>query len=144
MSRTNNLVPFISQVAVGERDRLRIFGNDYSTPDGTGVRDYIHVMDLADAHVKAVASHANLSGVTTLNLGTGNGYSVLEMVKAFEKESGKSVPYEIVARRPGDIAECWTAPSLAEKTLNWKAKRGLDEMMKDTWRWQSNNPKGYN
>ncbi|PCJ50948.1 MAG: UDP-glucose 4-epimerase GalE [Gammaproteobacteria bacterium] len=139
----NNLVPFISQVAVGEREKLRIFGDDYSTPDGTGVRDYIHVMDLAAAHVKAVTSHVKLSGITTLNLGTGNGYSVLEMVKAFEKESGKSVAYEIVARRSGDIAECWTDPSLAEKTLNWKANRGLAEMMKDTWRWQNNNPKGY-
>ena len=139
----NNLMPFISQVAVGKREKLSIFGDDYSTPDGTGVRDYIHVMDLSAAHVKAIEKVEELNGVTTLNLGTGNGFSVLEMVNSFEKETGKKVAYEIVARRAGDIAECWANTQLAEQTINWKACRGLPEMIKDTWRWQSNNPNGY-
>jgi len=139
----NNLVPFISQVAVGQREKLSVFGNDYATPDGTGVRDYIHVVDLSVAHVKAVQKVDSFEGVTTLNLGTGNGYSVLEMVKAFELGSGKTVKYEIVARRPGDIAECWADPSLAAKILGWVANKDLNDMIKDTWRWQSQNPQGY-
>jgi len=139
----NNLMPFISQVAVGKRDKLSVFGDDYNTPDGTGVRDYIHVVDLADAHVKSVQNICGFEGVTTLNLGTGKGYSVLEMIKAFEKGSNKSVAYQIVERRTGDIAECWADPSKAYKILSWKAEFGLDEMITDTWRWQSNNPVGY-
>ncbi|MGB0496060.1 MAG: UDP-glucose 4-epimerase GalE [Kangiellaceae bacterium] len=139
----NNLMPFISQVAVGKREKLSIFGNDYDTPDGTGVRDYIHVVDLASAHVKSVEKIANFEGVVTLNLGTGQGYSVLEMVKAFEKGSNKSVAYQMVERRAGDIAECWADPSKANNTLKWKAELGLDDMISDTWRWQSNNPNGY-
>ncbi|MBV1909740.1 MAG: UDP-glucose 4-epimerase GalE [Kangiellaceae bacterium] len=140
----NNLMPYISQVAVGQREFLSVFGNDYSTPDGTGVRDYIHVVDLSDAHVKAIQKIASFAGVTTLNLGTGNGYSVLDMVKAFEQGSGKNVPYKLVERRPGDIAECWADPSYAGVILGWEAKKGLDEMIEDTWRWQSNNPNGFN
>ncbi|MET1253585.1 UDP-glucose 4-epimerase GalE [Aliikangiella maris] len=139
----NNLMPYISQVAVGKREKLSIFGNDYSTVDGTGVRDYIHVMDLSDAHVKAIEKIKQLEGVSTFNLGTGNGYSVLQMVKAFEEGANKPVAYEIVARRPGDIAECWADPGLADKVLNWRATRGLNEMVADTWRWQSRNPNGY-
>ena len=139
----NNLMPFISQVAVGKRDKLSVFGDDYATPDGTGVRDYIHVVDLSDAHVKAIQKIASLQGVTTLNLGTGKGYSVLDMVKAFEKGSGKTVAYEIVGRRAGDIAECWADPELASKVLGWKASMGLSDMIDDTWRWQSKNPVGY-
>ncbi len=139
----NNLMPYVSQVAVGQREKLSIFGNDYPTPDGTGVRDYIHVVDLSDAHVKAIQTISQLKGVTTLNLGTGKGYSVLEMVKAFENGSGKAVPYEIVERRPGDIAECWADPSKAKEVLGWQANKGLDEMIADTWRWQSQNPYGF-
>lgn len=139
----NNLMPFISQVAVGKREKLSIFGDDYPTSDGTGVRDYIHVVDLSDAHVKAIQKIDGLQGVSTFNLGTENGYSVLQMVKAFEEGSGKKVPYEIVARRPGDIAECWANASHAHEVLGWKALRGLQEMVEDTWRWQSNNPEGY-
>lgn len=139
----NNLMPFVSQVAVGRREFLSVFGNDYPTKDGTGVRDYIHVMDLSDGHVAALEKVGQKSGLHIYNLGTGNGYSVLEMVKAFEIASGKNVPYQIVARRPGDIAECWADPSKAIKELGWQAKRTLDEMTSDTWRWQSNNPQGY-
>jgi UDP-glucose 4-epimerase len=139
----NNLMPYVSQVAVGQREKLSIFGNDYPTPDGTGVRDYIHVVDLSDAHVKAIQTISQLKGVTTLNLGTGKGYSVLDMVKAFEKGSGKAVPYEIIERRPGDIAECWADPSKAKEVLGWQAMKGLDEMIADTWRWQSQNPYGF-
>ncbi|MCZ4292456.1 UDP-glucose 4-epimerase GalE [Vibrio sinaloensis] len=139
----NNLMPFVSQVAVGRREFLSVFGNDYPTKDGTGVRDYIHVMDLSDGHVAALEKVGQKSGLHIYNLGTGNGYSVLEMVKAFELASGKNVPYQIVARRPGDIAECWADPSKAIKELGWQAKRTLDEMTSDTWRWQSNNPQGY-
>lgn len=139
----NNLMPYVSQVAVGQREKLSIFGNDYPTPDGTGVRDYIHVVDLSDAHVKAIQTISQLKGVTTLNLGTGKGYSVLDMVKAFEKGSGKAVPYEIIERRPGDIAECWADPSKAKEVLGWQATKGLDEMIADTWRWQSQNPYGF-
>ncbi|WP_196137722.1 UDP-glucose 4-epimerase GalE [Aliikangiella sp. G2MR2-5] len=139
----NNLMPFISQVAVGKREKLSIFGNDYPTPDGTGVRDYIHVVDLSDAHVKAVQKIGALGGISTFNLGTGNGYSVLQMVETFIKETGKSVPYEIVERRPGDIAECWADASLAKDKLGWTAVHGLSEMIEDTWRWQSQNPDGF-
>lgn len=139
----NNLVPFITQVAVGRRPELAVFGDDYNTPDGTGVRDYIHVMDLADGHLAAVAKLKESPGVVTYNLGTGQGYSVLDMVKEFETVVGKSIPYKVIERRPGDIATCYADPSLAEKELNWKASRGLKEMCEDAWRWQQNNPEGY-
>ena len=139
----NNLMPYISQVAVGKREKLSVFGDDYPTNDGTGVRDYIHVMDLSDAHVKAIEKINSLAGVSTFNLGTEKGYSVLEMIKAFEKGSGEPVPYQIVARRPGDIAECWADATLARNHLGWKATRGLEQMVEDSWRWQSNNPDGY-
>lgn len=139
----NNLMPFVSQVAVGRREFLSVFGNDYPTPDGTGVRDYIHVMDLSDGHIAALQKVGNKEGLHIYNLGTGNGSSVLEMVKAFELASGKQVPYQIVERRPGDIAECWADPAKAANELGWKATRSLEEMTTDTWRWQSNNPQGY-
>lgn len=141
----NNLMPYVSQVATGRRNHLSVFGNDYDTPDGTGIRDYIHVMDLAEGHLAALdylASHPT-GTLVTANLGTGRGYSVLEMVAAFEKACGKPIPHEIVARRPGDIANCYADPSLANELLGWKAARGLDEMCADTWRWQANNPFGY-
>lgn len=139
----NNLMPFVSQVAVGRRECLSVFGSDYPTKDGTGVRDYIHVMDLADGHVAALQRVGDKAGLHTYNLGTGNGYSVLEMVHAFEQASGKPVPYQLTDRRPGDIAECWADPAKAEAELGWKATRSLDEMTQDTWRWQSQNPQGY-
>ena len=139
----NNLMPFISQVAVGKREKLSIFGDDYPTPDGTGVRDYIHVVDLAVGHVQAIEKLKQNPGLFVCNLGTGQGYSVLEMVKAFEKASGKRVPYEIVARRPGDVAECYAEPTLAKEALGWEATRGLEEMCADNWRWQSENPNGF-
>lgn len=139
----NNLMPFVSQVAVGRRECLSVFGSDYPTKDGTGVRDYIHVMDLADGHVAALQRVGDKAGLHTYNLGTGNGYSVLEMVHAFEQASGKPVPYQLTDRRPGDIAECWANPAKAEAELGWKATRSLDEMTQDTWRWQSQNPQGY-
>jgi UDP-glucose 4-epimerase len=139
----NNLMPFITQTAVGKRSCLSVFGDDYDTPDGTGVRDYIHVVDLADGHLKALEKIADLQDVLTVNLGTGNGYSVLDMVKAFEKASGKEVPYCIAPRRSGDIAECYADPSYAKEILGWEAKRGIDEMCEDSWRWQSMNPDGY-
>lgn len=139
----NNLMPFVSQVAVGRREFLSVFGDDYPTTDGTGVRDYIHVMDLSDGHIAALQKVGDKSGLHIYNLGTGNGYSVLEMVKAFEQASGKRVPYQIVERRPGDIAECWADPAKARKELGWQATRTLNEMTCDTWRWQSNNPQGY-
>ncbi|MBN3492298.1 MULTISPECIES: UDP-glucose 4-epimerase GalE [Vibrio] len=139
----NNLMPFVSQVAVGRRECLSVFGDDYPTKDGTGVRDYIHVMDLADGHIAALKKVGQKGGLHVYNLGTGNGYSVLDMVKAFELASGKQVPYQIVKRRPGDIAECWADPSKAMRDLDWKADRTLEEMTTDTWRWQSNNPQGY-
>jgi UDP-glucose 4-epimerase len=140
----NNLMPYISQVAVGKLERLSVFGDDYATPDGTGVRDYIHVMDLAAGHVKALQRLAGgAAELLTVNLGTGRGYSVLEMVRAFERASGRPVPFQIVGRRPGDIGACYADPSLAEKLLSWKAVRGLEEMCRDAWRWQSNNPTGY-
>lgn len=139
----NNLMPFVSQVAVGRREKLQVFGGDYATHDGTGVRDYIHVVDLAVGHVKALEYLAANDGVLTVNLGTGTGYSVLDMVKAFEAASSKPVPYEIVARRPGDIAACYADPNSALELLDWKAERGLSEMCEDTWRWQQMNPAGY-
>ena len=139
----NNLVPYVSKVAVGSLNKLSIFGNDYPTPDGTGIRDYIHVMDLADGHIKALNKISKLGGLHTWNLGTGEGYSVLDIVTAFEKVSGQSVSHEFVPRRPGDIAECWSDPGKALNELGWHANRGLDEMMADTWRWQSKNPNGY-
>lgn len=139
----NNLMPFVSQVAVGRREFLSVFGSDYPTKDGTGVRDYIHVMDLADGHISALQKVGHKAGLHVYNLGTGTGYSVLEMVKAFEQASNKQVPYKLVERRPGDIAECWADPAKAERELGWKASRTLDEMTQDTWRWQSNNPQGY-
>ncbi len=139
----NNLMPYVSQVAVGRLPQLRVFGDDYPTPDGTGVRDYIHVVDLALGHLRALERIAQLPGVTTLNLGTGRGYSVLEMVQAFERASGRPVPYEIVARRAGDIAACWADPSRAAEVLGWRAERDLAAMCEDSWRWQRLNPQGY-
>lgn len=139
----NNLMPYISQVAVGKLKELSVFGDDYPTPDGTGVRDYIHVVDLAIGHLKALEKLESNPGLVIYNLGTGKGSSVLDMVKAFEDASGKKVPYRIAPRRPGDIAECYADPSKAEKELNWTAKHGIKEMCEDTWRWQSENPNGY-
>lgn len=139
----NNLMPFIAQTAVGKREKLSIFGNDYDTHDGTGVRDYIHVVDLAEGHLKALEKLPDIKGVLTVNLGTGQGYSVLDMVKAFEKASGKKVPYVFAPRRNGDIAKCYADPAYAKKVLGWEAKRGIEEMCEDTWRWQSQNPNGY-
>ena len=139
----NNLMPFITQTAVGKRDTLSIFGDDYDTIDGTGVRDYIHVVDLAEGHLKALAIIEQLKGVLVVNLGTGKGYSVLEMVQAFEKASGKKIPYIIAPRRAGDIASCYADPSYAKEVLGWEAKKGIDTMCQDSWRWQSKNPNGY-
>lgn len=139
----NNLMPYISQVAVGKLEKLGVFGNDYDTPDGTGVRDYIHVVDLAIGHVKAINYIFTDPGLDVINLGTGQGYSVLDMVKAFSRACGKEIPYEIKPRREGDIAMCYADPSKAARVLGWKAERGLDEMCEDTWRWQSQNPNGY-
>lgn len=139
----NNLMPFITQTAVGKRELLSVFGGDYNTLDGTGVRDYIHVVDLALGHVKALQKISSLTEVLAVNLGTGNGYSVLDMVKAFEKASQKEIPYQIIGRRPGDIAICFADPSYAYEQLGWKATRGIDEMCEDSWRWQSQNPNGY-
>lgn len=140
----NNLMPYVAQVAVGRRPHLNVFGNDYDTPDGTGVRDYIHVVDLALGHVAALKKLDEKCGCKVYNLGTGNGYSVLDMVKSFEKASGKEVPYKFAPRRAGDVASVYADPALATKELGWTAKRGLDEMCEDLWRWQSNNPHGYN
>jgi UDP-glucose 4-epimerase len=139
----NNLLPFVSQVAVGRRPELSVFGGDWPTADGTGVRDYIHVVDLAQGHLAALARTARHPGAFTVNLGTGIGYSVLEMVQAFEKASGRPVPYRIVDRRPGDIAACWANPERAEALLGWRARLGLERMCADAWRWQSGNPQGY-
>jgi UDP-glucose 4-epimerase len=139
----SNLIPYISQVAVGKLEKLSVFGGDYDTPDGTGVRDYIHVVDLARGHVKALQALENKPQVLAVNLGTGNGYSVLEIIKAFEKASGKYVPYKIVDRRPGDIATCYADPNYALEKLGWRAEYELDEMCEDAWRWQSKNPDGY-
>lgn len=139
----NNLMPFIAQVAVGRREKLAVFGNDYPTPDGTGVRDYIHVMDLADGHIAALQAVGAKAGLHIYNLGTGKGSSVLEMVDAFAQACGKPIPYDLKPRRPGDIAECWASTAKAEADLNWKATRTLQDMTTDSWRWQSNNPNGY-
>ena len=140
----NNLMPFISQVAVGKRAKLSVFGDDYDTIDGTGVRDFIHVVDLAKGHVAAVKYLDKMpDGVEAINLGTGQGYSVLQLVEAFKKASGKDVPYEITARRPGDIAACYAATGKAKELLGWEAELTIEDMCKDTWRWQSENPNGY-
>ncbi|PAV31553.1 UDP-glucose 4-epimerase GalE [Virgibacillus profundi] len=139
----NNLMPYISQVAVGKRDQLTIFGDDYLTEDGTGVRDYIHVVDLALGHLKALERVLSTKGVDAYNLGTGKGYSVLEMVRAFEKASGKTVPYTVASRRLGDAGICYANPQKAKEKLGWQAKRGIDVMCEDAWRWQRNNPNGY-
>lgn len=138
-----NLLPYVTQVAVGIRSQLRVFGNDYPTPDGTCLRDYIHVVDLAQGHVKALAKLADNPGVQAYNLGTGRPYSVLEVIEAFKRVTGQDVPYEIVARRPGDLPTSYADPSKANTELNWQAARALDEMCADAWRWQSNNPQGY-
>lgn len=138
-----NLLPYITQVAVGRLKELKVFGNDYPTHDGTGVRDYIHVVDLALGHLKALNQMSSTTGYQVFNLGTGEKYSVLDMIKAFEKASGKTIPYRIEARRPGDIAECYADPALAKKVLGWSAQRGIDAMMKDAWNWQSRNPNGF-
>jgi UDP-glucose 4-epimerase len=140
----NNLLPYISQVAIGRLSKLSVFGNDYPTRDGTGVRDYIHVVDLANGHLKALQAISIRSGIHVWNLGTGNGHSVLEMIRAFEKISGKTIPFNIAPRRKGDIAECWADSSKANEELDWRAERDLEVMIKDTWHWQSVNPKGYN
>ncbi len=139
----NNLMPFIAQVAVGRRSALHIFGNDYPTPDGTGVRDYIHVMDLADGHLAALRYAHGRPGHHVFNLGSGRGLSVLELLSAFGRACGKSLPYEFSPRRPGDLAAFWANPSLAEELLNWRVQRSLDDMCADSWRWQSQNPNGY-
>ena len=140
----NNLLPYVAQVAVGKLECVHVFGNDYPTKDGTGVRDYIHVVDLALGHLKSIEHKADVPGVHIFNLGTGNGYSVLEVIKAFGKACGKEIPYKIEARRPGDIAECFANPKKALDELEWKATREISEMCEDSWRWQSNNPNGYN
>ena len=132
----NNLMPYITQVAVGKLPQLSVFGDDYPTPDGTGVRDYIHVVDLARGHLAALEALSGTSGVMAVNLGTGQGYSVLDVVRAFEKASDRPVPYRIVPRRPGDVAQCYADPTLAKELLGWQAQRGLDEMCRDSWRWQ--------
>ena len=139
----NNLLPYISQVAVGKLEKVNVFGNDYDTPDGTGMRDYIHVSDLAAGHIKAIPKLFTDPGVVTYNLGTGRGNSVLEMIQGFGQACSKEIPFVIADRRPGDIAACWADPAKAEKELGWKAEKNLDDMCRDTWRWQKNNPNGY-
>jgi UDP-glucose 4-epimerase len=139
----NNLMPYVAQVAAGRREKLSVYGGDYPTVDGTGVRDYIHVCDLADGHVAALAYLGKHRRGMTVNLGTGRGYSVLEVVNAYERASGRPVPYQIVARRPGDIAACYADPALANELLGWRARRDLDRMCADSWRWQSMNPMGF-
>ena len=139
----NNLMPYITKVAVGKLKELSVFGDDYNTHDGTGVRDYIHVVDLAKGHIKALDKLKTNCGLVTYNLGTGNGYSVLDMVKAFSKASGQDIPYKIVDRRAGDVAMCYADPTKANNELGWKAEFGIDRMCEDSWRWQSNNPNGY-
>jgi UDP-glucose 4-epimerase len=139
----NNLMPFVAQVAVGRHEALSVFGDDYDTPDGTGVRDYIHVMDLVEGHVAALQYMWQRTDLLTLNLGTGKGVSVLDMIRAFEKASGRPVPFRVVDRRPGDIACCWADPGLARDLLGWQSSRDLDEMCRDLWRWQETNPMGY-
>ena len=140
----NNLLPYVAQVAIGKLECVGVFGNDYDTPDGTGVRDYIHVVDLAKGHVKAINKLMEHPGVKIYNLGTGKGYSVLDVIKAFGKACGKEIPYQIKARRPGDIATCYSDASLAKKELGWEAQYGIEEMCADSWRWQTMNPDGYN
>lgn len=140
----NNLVPYVAKVAIGKLPSIGVFGNDYDTPDGTGVRDYIHVVDLAKGHVKAINKIKDNPGVKVYNLGTGKGYSVLDVIKAFSKACGKELPYEIKERRPGDIATCYSDASLAKEDLGWVAQYGIEEMCQDSWRWQSQNPDGYN
>ena len=139
----SNLMPYISQVAIGKREKLSVFGGDYKTPDGTGVRDYIHVVDLAIGHIKALEKLNSKPGLVIYNLGTGQGYSVLEMLNSMEKASGQTIPYQIVARRAGDIGTCYADPGFAEQEIGWKAERNLDMMAEDTWRWQQNNPQGF-
>ncbi len=139
----NNLLPYIAQVAVGKLDHLNVFGNDYPTPDGTGIRDYIHVVDLALGHLKALEKLLAHPGVVTYNLGTGIGYSVLEVIDAFQKASGVNIPYRITDRRPGDSASIYADPLLANAELNWRAEKDIYTMCKDTWNWQSHNPHGY-
>ncbi|MFN0163175.1 MAG: UDP-glucose 4-epimerase GalE [Burkholderiales bacterium] len=139
----NNLMPFVAQVAAGRREFLNVWGGDYPTPDGTGVRDFIHVVDLAQGHLKALEKLDSGGGLVTVNLGTGTGYSVLDMVRAFEAASGRPVPYRVAERRPGDIASCYADPGLAKALLGWEAKRGLADMCADMWRWQEKNPQGY-
>jgi UDP-glucose 4-epimerase len=139
----NNIMPYITQVAVGKLKELRVFGNDYPTVDGTGVRDYIHVVDLAQGHVKALENVLKSTGAEAYNLGTGRGYSVLELVSAFEKATGVKIPYKIVDRRPGDVAICYADPTKAKNELGWVATRGIEDMCRDAWRWQSQNPNGY-
>ncbi|MEH7112587.1 UDP-glucose 4-epimerase GalE [Neobacillus niacini] len=139
----NNLLPYISQVAVGKQNELKVFGNDYPTKDGTGVRDYLHVVDLAIGHIRALEKVLRSTGVEAYNLGTGIGYSVLEMIDAFEKVSGRKIPYRIIERRPGDIGICYANPLKAKNELDWAAVKGIEEMCEDLWRWQSNNPNGY-
>ncbi len=139
----NNLLPFIAQVAVGRRERLQVFGDNYPTPDGTGIRDYIHVMDLAAGHLAALDYLQTSGGLLTVNLGTGQGYSVMEVRRAFEQVSGRSIPYEIAPRRPGDIAQCFADPTLARERLGWAARHGLERMCGDHWNWQENNPEGF-
>ncbi|MBB5408207.1 UDP-glucose 4-epimerase [Paraburkholderia sp. HC6.4b] len=139
----NNLMPYVAQVAVGKLDKLRVFGGDYETPDGTGVRDYIHVVDLARGHLAALDTLVERDASFVVNLGTGQGYSVLDVVRSFEKASGRPVPYEIVARRPGDVAQCFADPSAAEKIIGWRAQFGIERMCADHWRWQSTNPQGF-
>jgi UDP-glucose 4-epimerase len=139
----NNLMPYVAQVAVGRLPALKVFGDDYPTPDGTGVRDYIHVVDLARGHLKALERPGRGAGLAVYNLGTGRGYSVLEMVRAFEEVSGRPVPYQIMGRRPGDIATCYADPALAAADLGWRAELGIEAMVRDAWRWQSDNPQGY-
>ena len=139
----DNLMPYITKVAVGELKELSVFGNDYDTIDGTGVRDYIHVVDIAIGHIRALEKLESNSGLVTYNLGTGNGFSVLQLVEAFSKACGKKIPYKIAPRRAGDVAICYADPSKANKELNWKAERSLAQMCEDSWRWQKNNPKGY-
>lgn len=139
----NNLLPYVSQVAVGKLEQLSVFGDDYPTPDGTGVRDYIHVVDLALGHLKALDKLAARPGVVAYNLGTGRGYSVLEMIRAFETASGRRVDYRIVGRRPGDVATCYADPTFAARELDWRAERGVEEMTRDAWNWQRQNPNGY-
>ncbi|TGG88712.1 UDP-glucose 4-epimerase GalE [Geotoga petraea] len=140
--KPNNLMPYITQVAIGKRDKLSVFGDDYDTPDGTGVRDYIHVVDLAKGHLKALEKIMKENIAEAYNLGTGKGYSVLDLVKTFQKVNEVDIPYEITDRRPGDIATCYADPEKAKKELNWKAEKGIEEMCRDSWNWQKNNPNG--